>query len=81
MMRPAGEDPELPQGREMQARDLQPAFGEIGDEPVPRHDVGADDLAGIECLLALQVGGPAVASEYNMLFFAKAGVGASRGCV
>lgn len=39
---------------------------------VIRRDLRVYRAHGIECSLSLQVGGPAVAPEYNMLFFAKA---------
>ena len=37
-----------------------------------RGDLEAYRQAGIECPLSLQVGGPAIAPEYNMLFYARA---------
>ena len=39
---------------------------------VIRGDLEAYRRAGIECPLSLQVGGPAIAPEYNMLFYARA---------
>ena len=43
-----GEDFQLPQGGEVQARDLQRAGGQVGEKTLPRHEMGADHLAGIE---------------------------------